>query len=305
MNKNILIIQSHCNTETKLKVLSDNLEKLKKFDLDILLFSHIPLPEDITKKVDYFIFDSTNPILWEERRHYYWWANDRFKMESTVPDYGWTVFNQIIGSYEFLKNKPYEHFIIFCYDVIIDENIELILKNPKSSLFIHQKPPEYNGNGIFEPVILGTALIFSVFEKLEFDLLIKTLSKEEYANRPDLIAEKYFETKLKELGLYKNPEIAVFDYLSESQNIFDLGGSKHYSLFLDNQTKLKFIFRNLSDKKIQIIVNNQIIETTNGQEVLYDESIEQIDTLGCLIENNFHDWNPLFFQLKKNTITFS
>ena len=52
MNKNILIIQSHCNTEIKLKVLSDNLEKLKNFDLDILLFSHIPLPEEITKKVN-------------------------------------------------------------------------------------------------------------------------------------------------------------------------------------------------------------------------------------------------------------
>lgn len=304
MNRNILIIQSHCNTEIKLKVLSDNLEKLKKFDLDILLFSHIPLPEEITKKVDYFIFDSTNPILWEERRHHYWWANDSFKMESTVPDYGWTVFNQIIGSYEFLKNKPYEYFINFCYDVIIDENIESILRNPISSLFIHQKPPKRNSNGIFEPVILGTALIFSVFKKHEFDSLIKTFSKKEYAERYDLIAEKYFEKKLDEIGLYKEPKIAVFDYLSESQNIFDQSPSKDYSLFLDNQTKLKFIFKNLSDKKMMIIVNNQILETQGGQQILYNERIRQIDTLGCLIENNFHDWNQYFSELKKNTITF-
>lgn len=305
MNKNILIIQSHCNTETKLNVLSDNLDKLKNFDLDILLFSHIPLPEEITKKVNYFIFDSSNPILWEERRHYYWWSNYKFKLESTVPDYGWTVFNQIIGSYEFLKNKPYEHFIIFCYDVIIDENVELILRNPKSSLFIHQKPPNYSDKGVFEPVILGTALIFSVFEKHEFDLLIRALSKEEYASRYDLIAEKYFEIKLKELGLYRKPEITIFDCLSESQNIFNLSGSKDYSLFLDNRTKLKFVFRNASDKKILVIINDKLIVVDEEQEFLYNESIEQIDTLGCLIENNFHDWKPILFQLSENTITFS
>ena len=106
--KNIVLIQSHCDTEEKLDYLKKNIEKIKKFDLEILLFSHIPLNQEVIGMVDYFVFDKSNPILWDERRHYFWWVDNGYKLETTIPDYGWTVFNQIKKSYtlRFRFNSP-------------------------------------------------------------------------------------------------------------------------------------------------------------------------------------------------------
>mgnify|MGYP003353522814 FL=1 len=58
--KNIVLIQSHCDTEEKLDYLKKNIEKIKKFDLEILLFSHIPLNQEVIGMVDYFVFDKSN-----------------------------------------------------------------------------------------------------------------------------------------------------------------------------------------------------------------------------------------------------
>ena len=49
----IVLIQSHCNTEEKLKFLHDKIVFLKEKGLDVLLFSHIPLPKYIIELTDF------------------------------------------------------------------------------------------------------------------------------------------------------------------------------------------------------------------------------------------------------------
>jgi hypothetical protein len=306
MNKKIVLIQSHCNSEEKKYILLKNINKLKEYDVDILLFSHIPLPIDIISKVDFFIYDSTNPILWEERRHYYWWGCDKYKIESTVPDYGWTVFNQIIKGFNIVKDENYEHFYIFCYDTIIDDTIINSLKNPSPSFYVHHKPEDYDENGNLNTVVLGAALIFSIFNKYQINQLVSSISKEEYSNNYGMIAEKYFEEKLKTLSMYNQTNKIVRDYLHESKNIFNLSKNNDYNLFIDNQKYLKFIFKNNTLDSQKIIINNDIIEVNSQQEILFDESYDEIKNLGILLkDNSYEDWISMMKENKINIITFN
>ena len=53
--KKAVIILSHCNTEEKLQVLKNNISKLKSNpNLDIILTSHISLPQEVVDSVEYF-----------------------------------------------------------------------------------------------------------------------------------------------------------------------------------------------------------------------------------------------------------
>lgn len=303
MNKNIVLIQSHCNNEEKKQILLQNILKLKTFEVDILLYSHIPLEEKIISEVDYFIYDNTNPILWEERRHYYWWACDKYKLETTVPDYGWTVYNQIIGGYNFIKNKNYEYIFGFCYDVIIDENIEKFFKEPKNQIFRHIKPKDVDDRGDFRNVIFETSLIFFIFEKNIFDKIINSISLKEYSEHPEWIAEKYFEVKLQELNLYVKPTVDVYDLISESKSVFNLSKNPNYELFIDTEETLKLRFIKKSKKNISIIINDKIV---NVQEdvFFFNEEIHELKIIGCFIDDVFEDWKCHLSEKKVNRITY-
>lgn len=302
MNKNIVLIQSHCNTEEKKEILISNIEKLKEFDLDILLYSHIPLSEEIINHVDYFIYDSSNPIMWEERRHYYWRGCDEYKLESTVPDYGWTVFNQMIGSSEFIRNKNYDNVIIFCYDLIIDDVVYRFLKNPEPQIFEHRKISEKSEENSYTN--LGTALVFSIIEKNNFLKLIDSLSQKEYEENYWWTAEKYFENKLISLNLYVQPEFIVSESISESKNIFNFSSNNDYDLFIDNQSLLKFIFKNNTQQNQKIIVNDNLLTVEPGNYI-FNQKIENIETIGLLSGSDFESWIKFIKIRKINKITFN
>ena len=58
---NLYIISCYVNTEQKKLVLINYINQIKKISsFDILLVSHIPIPEDVLNLVNYSIYDSDN-----------------------------------------------------------------------------------------------------------------------------------------------------------------------------------------------------------------------------------------------------
>ena len=56
-------VLSHCDTDKKMNQLDIMLNHIRdKFDLPIFLFSHLYLPKNVVDKVDYFLYNSNNPI---------------------------------------------------------------------------------------------------------------------------------------------------------------------------------------------------------------------------------------------------
>ena len=63
--KDLLLITSYCPDEVRENILRDLISSLTKFNdkYDIMVVSHTPIPLDIQKKVNYFLYDSKNEIL--------------------------------------------------------------------------------------------------------------------------------------------------------------------------------------------------------------------------------------------------
>jgi hypothetical protein len=73
--KNIVIINSYANTEEKVNLLLNYVKQVKKTNCDILLTSHLPLPQNIVTLVNYYIYDKENFLLPKERSPATWYAD--------------------------------------------------------------------------------------------------------------------------------------------------------------------------------------------------------------------------------------
>jgi len=292
IKNNIVLIQSHCDDDYSKNVLLDNIKKLKEYDVDILLFSHITLPEYIIKEVNYFVFDKSNPILYEEREQLYWWENENYRLETKVPDYGWTVFNQIIKSTNLISELNYKYVFLFCYDTIIDNTINNFLLNPKSGIFKHIK----DDGGEHK-----TSLIFSVFEKHDLLRMVKIFSKDEYINKWDLMAESYFEYKLKEVNLYNHTNLITYDIITHSNNVFNQSKNDDYELFVSTTDMLKFRIINKKNKNITVVINDTIIKI-EPNKFIYNKQVENVEIFGCFIDDKFDNWVETLNEERVNKI---
>ena len=292
MSNKIVLIQSHCNDDYSRELLLKNIAILKDYEVDILLFSHITLPEHIISEVDYFIYDKSNPILFEERAWNYWHSNNEVRLETTVPDYGWTVFNQFIKSKNLISDSYYEHVILLCYDTLIDENVRSFLLNPEDAVFKHKKD---------DGVVFNTSLIFSTFTKDSFFKLVESFSKEEFIKKYSLTAEEYFEEKIKGIGVYNNKDVFTYDVISQSKNVFNQSKNTHYDLFIDTKSLLKFVVTNHSNKSIDIVVNDTFV-SPKEETFIYNKKLDNIERLGCFIEGKYEDWLDLLNEKRINTI---
>ena len=63
--KDLLLITAYCPDETRENILRNLINSLTKFKnkYDLMIVSHTPIPLDIQKKVNYFLYDSKNEIL--------------------------------------------------------------------------------------------------------------------------------------------------------------------------------------------------------------------------------------------------
>jgi hypothetical protein len=298
----IALIQSHCNSEEKIEILKKNIKKINNLGIDILLFSHIELPLEITNSVKYYLYDSSNPILWNERRHVYWWANNIYKLESEVPDYGWTVFNQIIKSFNFLRSEDYNFFYIICYDLIINEFVEDIIINNRIGKYKHIKPKNVNEVGKLVDVVFDTSLIFLSLSKEQLSIIVDDLSCYEYVQHPEWTAEKYLEIILDRNNLNINNIGQVSDLIHESAGVFDDSFDKRYEIFVDtqNKNKLRYIKKDKKYEHVFIINEQQNIIDEDVKFIFFN--YDYIEKFGVLIDGVFQDLKFVFQKQKINKI---
>tara|TARA_B110000977_G_C10929507_1_gene436499 strand:- start:51 stop:953 length:903 start_codon:yes stop_codon:yes gene_type:complete len=283
----IVLIQSHCNTEEKLKFLHDKIVFLKEKGLDVLLFSHIPLPKYIIELTDYFIYDKSNPIMWEERRHSYWQNFKDLKLTNNVPEYGWAVYNQIIKSSQFALSQNYEYYYWMCYDTILNDTVIDSLNTPHPCItYTHKKHDNF---------ISKSTLIFTCFDKVNLTNILPLFSKEEYAQNSHLAAEGYFKSKLEIInGTFSDLE--VNDFFHESDNIFNLNTHNNYFKFFMNDTPRYKCYIYDLHKEFILVVNNTSYNITTSQ-LLDIPNHPKINILGYVLEGVYYDLYPEYKKL--------
>jgi hypothetical protein len=284
-NKNLIIIVCYCDTEQKLKLLHNMINRIKN-EFDILVASHSPLPISIQNDIDYLVYDKSNPILkYPERGMEFWRIIQNQKISHIMNDYGWTVFNLKKNAITFCQNLDYSHYSFINYDIEITEEVLNILNNPKDFICSDFKDPTTN-------VSLFPSLLFNILSKENANKINTLISKQEYTSSDPITkqslyldAEAYWghlisnfnytkvETKI--VGLLETGNPDVLNY-NKSNNQYKLFFSKNEVIVYDN----------FEEKLVKININGEVINLNNKQSIIY---FSEIKNLGYYHNNELID----------------
>lgn len=136
--KTCFLVLSYCDTDLKLQAIHETLDNLKNFDIDICVHAHYPLPIEVQKKTNYYLYDYSNPVLYmPEKAHNTWKRLYGYTWSIIEPEIGYTVIQQIKRGVDFLKSIGYEQVYIINYDVLIsDKVIDLVDNNYDSNVLM-------------------------------------------------------------------------------------------------------------------------------------------------------------------------
>jgi autotransporter strand-loop-strand O-heptosyltransferase len=190
-NEDIFIIDCWLDTKEKENTLMNLINRVKVFNVPIILCGHYAVKPEIQKMVDYFIYDGNNDILLEKDFKEYEVVSDRW---SIMSDY--KVFNKVDFHHDYaiwltMKNafnlanqlgKKYIHFLE--YDNLPDE----IQYRQSFMEYVRGNDAvvyEYSENSTKEKDPYSATYIFSIRTNVALELINKINSKEEYfKNRP-------------------------------------------------------------------------------------------------------------------------
>lgn len=295
MKNNLIIILCHCDTPEKLEILQSNINKLKTKEFSILLVSHIPIPFDIQKQVEYFIYDKDNPIFTLPFRGFRMWVdypykpNKTLRLQSHLPDYGWTVFNQYIKAGLFSLSLDYDYYSLINYDIKLTEKIFKDLFSPPSCLI--GKVKDSNGT------LIDNGLIFNIFDKSIYQYLLSLLSKEEFLSKyEDNVdrdglnfkygtAESYWDYILSNLN-YNNTEYYIEDSIDfGNPNPFNQNTyNNDFKIFLGNND---FYIYDIKVPFVKLKINNKILDLDNTSKTIKVE--EDINSMELFLDGKFYN----------------
>ena len=273
MNKNIFIIDTYPKTETQKKLLIECIHRLRMSNFDIMIVSHLPIPEDIQKLVDHYLYDSDNTFLPKERTAFNWVNMGHLYVEIYNSGHLLAISRNMNLSLNFCKSLGYEFFYFMEYDILFSENDlnklidlknKMISLNKKSILF---EPKDFRecGSPVYETLLFGGLVepFLSLFTPP------KNLSEWDKINMGYTFELSFYEQLSKnseELLVINNFSYEIF---TESQvNIYRYGGLISDLIYNESEPEkaILFIYRyDWYDQDCEIII------TKNG-EIIFDET---------------------------------
>lgn len=316
MSDDIIIVSCFPNNLQRLHLLCESLIQLKKLNKEIILVSNCPIPIEIQKSVNYFIFDSRNEILYRNEFikyisgdvHFFWATDGRTQNYLRLnlgaqTNHSYTIYSNLLNALSLAKrlNKKYIYYTEFD-NIISNQDLPLFDKLKTDTLL-------NNKLGYFEQMdnwyIFSAAFFFCDVNFLS-NLLPNIQSKTEYLEtfKHNFLFEWMF---FQILNPYKDKlDIKISktgaDYFSNSKinisNSFD-GGSKIIGdIVKDADSNDVFaVCCNFGDKdvifKYSLLSNGLILKSqkiqlySNGifYDELFKDDIENHTDLSIILED--------------------
>jgi hypothetical protein len=193
--KSAIVIKSFCNSQEKLDVLVEAIEKIRSFsDLPILIHAGWPIPIEISSKVQFYIqydnsgLTSGNNHRWKRLPGY----SGEFR--SQVSDYGLADAMQLKVCASFLADFGYNIIHVFNYDVDIDQIIELDCYNQNVNLLNNGYEAAYQQSRDNYAGLLFYSINIDAFNsKVSHALTLETWHSDFYNHWPFVAENGFYE----------------------------------------------------------------------------------------------------------------
>jgi len=281
--KKLALINTFCNDNERLVILSNNLLKLKEMGIDSLVYSPLPLPKSISLLADYVIISKENPIItFPEKGMGAWLIHQPHKIQTTViyPDYGWASFYQYKKLIEFGLTLDYDHYFPFIYDLNFDSEVLTTLSTSPPKLFFPSPKAQSSKVG-------------STFMSLNKDNIKKILpyfTKQNYLTySKNAIAEKFIEYLCDSIEGDVSPYTVHDDIHELNEHKFTLSSSNlDFDFFIHTVDKIGFYFYNLPQHpiKVEIIIENTPFIITPSPDQIFWPEIDFINNPNILLKYN-------------------
>lgn len=214
MMKKLVLIGSYCNTPQKLKVLKTNLGILRKIDVHILLYSPIPLGEDLIDLVDYFFLDKRFSPDGDEMQIF--WKFGSYDGISMKMSYVWldSVTGGIAQTKSLIhlsRNLDYDLLYFLLYDVVLTSDLVHFIEGGEEGFFPFRARSEESGETVGD----CATQIYSM-KKNKVDLFDSLLNFSNIKQHPN--AESFFKVISESLEIPIFRGIEVEDHIHTFRN---------------------------------------------------------------------------------------
>jgi len=123
INDDIFIIGQYVNTPKKEDILINLINKLRQFNIPILLTGHYPVNPEIQNMVDFYLFDKENPALYKHEFQKYdlicsnfWTETSDWITEISADSFDYCIWTFMRNSVNFAKSLNKKNIHYFDYD---------------------------------------------------------------------------------------------------------------------------------------------------------------------------------------------
>lgn len=254
MNEQIVLISTFCDTDDKIKILLNNIKKIKNEGFDVAIISPLILPNEIIEISDYVFFTKENPILDWPQHSMYGWRTLNFEEYSlriwqTYPDYGWSGLNHVKRLGEMFINYDYKTFAYIIYDSVLnDDHFKLIRDGHEGIVY-----PSKRGKDVWK-----VGLHLMIFNKEMLKHLITRINLKDYLSYRDFDAFAYLHNHLVnplQIEIAKDPvEDEIYFY--ETTDMFNHSPDINIKYFISSPDEY------VEDVKILFYENEKTFDLT-------------------------------------------
>lgn len=123
----LIILGTYPNLQSRVQLTKDTIKSLKPLGRKIMLVSHYPVDEDIQRMVDYYIFDSENPLCHHSYYTKFYRHTNEYHVDMNInglkqSNQSLTVLTNMFNAAKAAKYHGYSKFFYTTYDVVLHED---------------------------------------------------------------------------------------------------------------------------------------------------------------------------------------
>jgi len=260
--KELILITSYTPDNTREDLLRNLVKSVKNDEYEIMVISHTPIPNDIIRDIDYFIFDKKNPLLFDIKdKPSSFFEHPNFIIQSTeIKKYNHSLaFIRLLKlGLTTAKNLKYEKVHFFEYDSLINSFLE-IQENSNlldSTGVVCYKPEHFNWPN--SPISFNVEKLSELWFDLSDSRFLEFIS-----DKHSKLSEEYQMFLIKDGGDFIMKDVSTLE--SKNIKIGLYGDSDKFPWFvvicdiLKNELYFFGWNQNEKDCYVKIIVNNNSV----------------------------------------------